>query len=252
MRALETRLCRSVDAVVTICDGLRRDLVARGLPEDRLFIVPNGVDTERFTPRPRDQELAHDLGFHGKSVIAYVGTLFRFEGVRLLLEALGRLCDARDDVRGLVVGHGEAEDELRDLPERLGLAGRVVLTGKVPPAEVARYYTLADVLCYPRERHRITELVTPLKPLEAMSMGKAVVGSDVGGLRELIDDGDTGFLFRAGDAVALADILARVIGDADLRHRTGARARAHVVGRRDWHKLAGRYLEVYDAAAARR
>ena len=252
IRALETRLARSVDAVVTLCDGLRGDLLARGVPADRLFVVPNGVDTKRFTPRPRDEELAQSLRFQGKSVIAYVGTLFRFEGVKLMLEAMGRLCDARDDVRGLIVGHGEAEDELRDLTEHLGLAGRVVITGKVSPAEVMRYYALADVLVYPRERHRITELVTPLKPLEAMSMAKAVVASDVGGLRELVNDGETGLLFRAGDAEALADRLARVIGDTDLRRSLGERARARVLAERSWSTLAARYLDVYAAATERR
>ena len=252
VRALETRLARSADAVVVICEGLRRDLLARGVPEDRVIVVPNGVDTARFTPRPRDEALAERYGFRGKLVIGYVGTLFRFEGVSLLLEALRRVLAARDDVRGLVVGSGEADQELRALHARLGLGDRVRITGKVPPDEAAQLYTLADVLAYPRERHRITELVTPLKPLEAMSMGKLVIGSDVGGLRELIRDGDTGLLFRAGDAAELERVLLRAVDDAGLRRRAGERARAHVMERRDWRKLAGRYHDVYAAAAARR
>jgi glycogen(starch) synthase len=253
IRTLETRLLRSVDAVVAICDGIRRDLLARGLSGDRVVVVPNGVDTARFTPRPRDEALAAHLGMRGKLVIAYLGTLFRFEGVPLLLEALRRLLATRDDVRGLVVGSGEAEAELRQQHARLGLGDRVVLTGAVPPDSVADLYTLADVLAYPRERHRITELVTPLKPLEAMSMGKLVIGSDVGGLRELIRDGDTGLLFRAGDAAELERALLSAVTDGDLRRRIGERARAHVVEHRDWRGVAARYLDVYaEAAAARR
>jgi PEP-CTERM/exosortase A-associated glycosyltransferase len=251
-RALETQLARCADAVVVICEGLRRDLLARGLDASKIFVVPNGVDTARFTPRPRDEGLAARLGFQGKIVIGYVGTLFRYEGVKYLLEALRRLLDARDDVRGLVVGFGEAEAELRAQHARLGLGDRVVLTGKVPPAEAARLYTLADVLAYPRERHRITELVTPLKPLEAMSMGKLVIGSDVGGLRELIRDGETGLLFHAGDPADLERALARAVEDAALRLRLGEAARASVVTERDWRKLAARYLDVYLAAGERR
>lgn len=251
IRALETRLARSADAVVTICEGLRRDLAARGIPDDRLFVVPNGVDPDRFVPRPRDVELTARLGFRDKAVVAYVGTLFRFEGVSLLLEALGVLLDARNDVRGLIVGHGEDEEEIRAAVDRMGLAGRVVVAGKAPPEEVARYYALADVLCYPRARHRITELVTPLKPLEAMAMGKAVVASDVGGLRELIRDEDTGLLFKAGDAAALAATLARAIGDADLRRRLGERARACVAAERSYASIAKRYRAVYAAAGER-
>ena len=154
-------------------------------------------------------------------------------------------------MRGLVVGSGEVLAQLRAEHARLGLGDRVVLTGAVPPAEVAGLYTLADVLVYPRERHRLTELVTPLKPLEAMSMGKLVVGSDVGGLRELIRDGDTGLLFRAGDVADLEHVLRRALDDEPLRRLLGERARAHVVEHRDWRRVAARYLDVYAAAAAR-
>jgi PEP-CTERM/exosortase A-associated glycosyltransferase len=249
-RALETQLFRRADAVVALCDGIRRDLLDRGIPEDRVFVVPNGVDTARLSPLPRDEALADRLGFRDKIVVAYLGTLFRFEGVRLLLHALRRLVDTRPAVRGLIVGAGEASDEIRDLYADLDLGDRVVLTGRVPPGEAARYYAIADVLCYPRERHRITELTTPLKPLEAMSMGKAVVASDVGGLRELVDDGETGFLFQADDPVDLEAVLTRVVDDADLRRRAGERARAHVVAERDWRRITARYHEVYAAAAA--
>jgi glycogen synthase len=252
VRAAEATLARSSDAVVTICDGLRRDLEARGVPESRLFVVPNGVDTDRFTPRPRDRELEARLGFANKTVVAYIGTLFAFEGVPLMLAALGRLCDARDDVRGLVVGHGEQEAEIARAVSDLGLAGRVAIVGRASHDEIARYYALADVLCYPRRRHRITELVTPLKPLEAMSMGKAVLCADVGGLRELVRDEQTGVLFRAGDAEDLAATLARLIADSDLRRALGERARAHVVESRSWRSLVARYLDVYHAAAERR
>jgi PEP-CTERM/exosortase A-associated glycosyltransferase len=251
VRALETRLVRYADAVVVICEGLRRDLLARGLPGDRIFLVPNGVDTERFAPRPRDDALAERYGLGGKRVIAYVGTLFRFEGVALLLDALRRILAARDDVRGVVVGAGEAEADLRAQHARLGLGDRVVLTGRVPPEDAAGIYALADVLAYPRERHRITELVTPLKPLEAMSMGKLVVGSDVGGLRELVREGETGLLFRAGDARDLERALLRGIDDAVLRARLGEQARADVVLQRDWRRVAARYLDVYAAARER-
>jgi PEP-CTERM/exosortase A-associated glycosyltransferase len=252
VRALETRLAFATDAVVAICDGLRRDLAARGVPEGRIFVVPNGVDPERFAPRPRDEALAERLGFRGKTVIAYIGTLFRFEGVSLLLRALRRLTGARPDVRGLVVGSGEAEAELQAEHARLGLGGAVVLTGRTPPAEVAGLYALADVLCYPRERRRITELTTPLKPLEAMSMGKAVVGSDVGGIRELVREGETGFLFRAGDEVDLEGVLGRLCDDAELRRHAGAAARAEVIRSRSLRTIVGRYREVYAAAAERR
>ncbi len=248
IRAMETMLCQRADAIVTICEGLRQDLLGRGLSEERVFVVPNGVDVSRFTPQARDEDLASRLGFTGKTVIAYIGTFFHFEGVPLLLEALGRLCRERDDVRGLIVGYGESEPDLRTAHERLGLGNRVVLAGKVAPDRVGGMYSVADVLCYPRERHRITDLTTPLKPLEAMSLKKAVVASDVGGLSELVDNNETGLLFKAGDVDALVAALRRVADDAAMRRALGERGRAHVMANRSWRVLAARYGEVYEAA----
>jgi glycogen synthase len=251
IRAIETALCRRADAVIALCDGIRGDLIERGIPDDRIFVVPNGVDPARFTPRARDESFADRFGFRGKTVIAYIGKLFRFEGVERLLEALSRLTARDDRIRGLVIGYGEAESDLKKCHERLGLGGRVVLAGKVAPDEIAACYALADILCYPRERGRLTELTTPLKPLEAMSMGKAVVVSDVGGLLELVRDVDTGLVFPAGDTGALVHTLARLAEDAGLRARLGDRARAEVVRARSWTAIASRYRAAYEVAMDR-
>ncbi len=252
IRSLETWLARSVDALVVICEGLRRDLVARGIPSDRIYTVPNGVDARRFAPQARDEDLVDRLGFRGKTVIAYLGTFFRFEGIPRLLEALNRLTREDDGVRGLIVGYGETESEVRSLHSSLGLGRRVIMTGRAEAEDVKRYYGIADILCYPRERHRITELTTPLKPLEAMSMGKAVLGSSVGGISELVTDGETGLLFQPGDVDDLVRALRRLVADPILRHALGDRARRHVLAHRDWSALARRYLDVYGAALEHR
>lgn len=251
IRAAEARLARAADAVVAICEGIRRDLEARGVPRDQIFVVPNGVDPDRFTPRPRDAALAAALGFEGKTVVGYVGSLFRFEGVPRLVEALARILGRRDDVRAFVAGGGETEPEVRALCEARGLGNRVAILGKVRPEDVPRCYALADVLVYPRERSRITELTTPLKPLEAMSMGKAVIASDVGGLRELVRDGATGLLFEAGNEADLARVIERAVDAAELRRSLGDTARMDVARTRSWRAIAALYDEVYAAAAER-
>ena len=252
IHALETALCRGVDSVVAICEGIRRDLVSRGIPEERITLLPNGVDTRKYAPRYRDEALADRYGLRGKIVIAYIGKLFHFEGVRLLLDALSRLIGDDDRIRGLIVGYGEAEAELHAQHEKLGLQGKVILGGKVAPADIPALYGLADVLCYPRERRRITELTTPLKPLEAMSMAKPVVVSDVGGLRELVTDGATGLFFKAGDVDDLVCVLGRLCRDGDLRRRLGERGRAEMIRHRSWSTITQRYQGVYEAAAERR
>ncbi len=249
----ETALGRRVDALVCICEGLRRDLTARGLPPETLHVVPNGVDTARFFPRPPDEASRARLRLAGKTVVVgYVGTFFGFEGVVDLVEALARLIKrGREDIGGLIVGTGVTYEACRDVAMRQGLADRILHPGRVPPDEIDAIYSIIDVLAYPRRSLRITELITPLKPLEAMAMEKAVIGSDVGGIRELIQDGVTGLIHRHGDVDDLAAAIARLVDDEPLRRALGRRARAWVCEQRDWRDLVRRYEPIYEAAGAR-
>ncbi|MCK6552620.1 glycosyltransferase [Myxococcota bacterium] len=251
IQTAETALARRADAVIALCEGIRTELVLRGVPKEQLFVVPNGVDTERFSPCTRDESVAARWGLTGKTVVGYLGTFAPFEGVRYLVEALIELVRERDELRGLVVGEGATYELCRAMAERAGVADRIVHPGKVPPADVPGLYSVVDVLAYPRDRQRITELVTPLKPLEAMAMGKAVVVSDVGGLLELVEDGVTGLVHRAEDPSDLAQKLRRLADDPGLRARLGAAARAHVVRERRWTDLVQRHTAVYAHAQAR-
>ena len=247
-RGAETFLTRRVDSVVCICEGLRRDFSERGVPAERLHVVPNGVDVARFVPRPSDDATRARLGLQGRTVVGYIGTFFGFEGVVDLVEALARLIkQGRNDLAGLIVGAGKTYDACREIAQRHGLGDRIVHPGHVPAEEVERMYSVIDVLAYPRRSLRITELVTPLKPLEAMAMEKAVIGSDVGGIRELIRDGVTGLLHRSGDVGDLAATIERLADDPDLRRTLGRQARAWVAEQRDWKKIVPRYVSVYEA-----
>jgi glycogen synthase len=245
----ETELAKKVDAVIGICQGIKNELIKRGLEADDIFVVPNGVDTAKFQPAPRNEQVAAKYGLTGKTIVAYIGTFAAFEGVRFLEEALvGILKSGRDDVRGLIVGEGATYEACRAIAERAGVADKILHPGKVPHVDVAALYSIVDVLAYPRDRQRITELVTPLKPLEAMAMEKAVIGSDVGGLTELIDDGRTGLIHRAEDAGDLTQKILRLVDDPELRARLGKTAREHVVRERDWPGLIQTHFDVYDRA----
>jgi PEP-CTERM/exosortase A-associated glycosyltransferase len=250
VRGAETALARRVDALVAICAGIREDMLRRGVDARKVHVVPNGVQTDAFLPAPPDEAVRARHGLQGRTVVAYIGTLFPFEGVELLVRALGRLIrdEGRDDVRGVIVGEGPTHEACRAMTEAAGLGGKVLHLGRVPHAEVRALYSIADVLVYPRERSRLTDLVTPLKPLEAMAMEKAVIGSDVGGLRELIEDEVTGLIHRPGDADDLAGKIRRLVGDAGLRLALGRRARAWVVENRQWRTLVERNLDIYDRA----
>lgn len=245
-RALETRALRRADAVVTICDGLRKEVLARGVAAERIIVVPNAVDAGTLSPGSSDSlATRRELGLEGACVLGFIGSFFAWEGLALLLEALPLVVARRSQVRLLLVGGGVHEPELRAAARRFGVESLVVFAGQVPHARVASLYGAIDVLVYPRLPMRLTDMVTPLKPLEAMALGKVQVASDVGGHRELIDDGETGVLFRAGDCHALADAVLRVIDDPSLAARLRANGPRHVREYRTWGKVVAGYEPVY-------
>ena len=247
-RASETFLCRRADAVVTICEGLKNDLVGRGIAPSKIHVVPNGVDPDRFEPRPADAALRVRLGLNGGPVLGFIGSFYRYEGLDILIDAMAEILRVRPDARLVLVGGGEVEEELKAQVENRGLAKAVHFSGRVPQSETAAYYSIMDLLVYPRRSMRLTELVTPLKPLEAMALGKIVVGSDVGGIRELVEDGVTGRLAPAGDVRSLARACISAIEDRGEMGAMGERARAQAVGERSWERITSRYDDVYRVA----
>jgi PEP-CTERM/exosortase A-associated glycosyltransferase len=252
-RALETYALKRADAIVTICEGLRRDIVERGIAPSKVTVVPNAINLAEFPEHfPADAELARKLGLAGKTVIGFVGSFYRYEGLDLLLEAFPRIRNTVPDARLLLVGGGPEEQALRRVASETGQGDAVLFAGRVHHAEVNRYYSLIDLLAFPRVPIRLTELVTPLKPLEAMAQHKIVVASDVGGHRELIEDGATGYLFRAGDAGALAVRVIDAIRRRTEWKRIGENGRRYVETQRSWSKVVARYAPIYEALTGKR
>ena len=244
-RALETWAVRRADAVAVICEGLRGDLIARGIAPGKITVSPNGVDLGLFgAPGPRDDALAAELGLEGDT-IGFIGSFYDYEGLDDLIAAMPALVAARPKARLLLVGGGPMEQALRAQTAASPAAERIAFVGRVPHDQVERYYGVVDVLAYPRKKMRLTDLVTPLKPLEAMAQGRLVAASDVGGHRELIRDGDTGTLFAADDPVAIAAALAGLLGDRAGWDARRARARAFVEAERNWLSNICRYEPVY-------
>ena len=245
-RALETYALRRADHITTICEGLRGEIAARGIPARKITVIPNAVDSQAFHFGQPDPALRQSLGLEGCDVFGFAGSFYGYEGLDLLVEALRLLAPALPSLKLLLVGGGPQEEALRSQAAASGLGERVVFTGRVPHAQVQRYYDLIDVLAYPRRSMRLTELVTPLKPLEAMAQGRMLVASDVGGHRELIRDRDTGILFRAGDAKALANAIEWVLTHREEWPLLRERARHFVEAERTWANSVSRYAEVYD------
>ena len=250
-RALETYVFRRVGHITTICEGLRHDIAGRGIPAERITVIPNAVDARDFHyGAAPDRELSAKLGLDRAVVIGFAGSFYAYEGLDLLLEAAHLLVRNHPNLRVLLVGGGPQEAALRAQAARLGLDDRVVFTGRVPHADVQRYYDLIDVLAYPRHPMRLTNLVTPLKPLEAMAQGRMFVASDVGGHRELVRDRQTGFLFKAGDARALARTIDHVLLARNDWIRVREHARRFVESERTWPQSVARYASVYNGLLA--
>lgn len=247
-RALETWVLRRAHAVTTICEGLRSDIVGRGIPAQRVTVIPNGVNTEAFPLiGAGDAGLKRSLGLEGAFVLGFLGSFYGYEGLDLLVAALPQILAFEPSARILLVGGGREEQRLKDQARRLGIEDKVVSVGRVPHQDVARYYGVVDLLVFPRKSMRLTETVTPLKPLEAMSQGRLLMASNVGGHRELIRDGETGFLFPPDDADALAAAVRTVLSARSRWDAIRAAGRAFVERERSWDKIVARYAPLYES-----
>jgi glycogen synthase len=245
-RALENRVVAGADAVMTICHGLRDDLIVRGFAPGKIGIMPNGVDLALFgEPAPREQALADALQLGDGPVIGFVGSFYDYEGIDVLIAAMPDLLAAHPDARLLLVGGGPMEHALRRQASASSARDAIRFTGRVPHHEVERFYALMDIMAYPRKASRLTDLVTPLKPLEAMAQDKIVLASDVGGHRELVSDGMTGVLFPADDPAACAQAMAGLLSRREGWDAMRQAAHAAVRANHDWANNIHRYQNVY-------
>jgi glycosyltransferase involved in cell wall biosynthesis len=245
-RIAETRCMREADLVTTLSETMREHIISRGVPSERVLLLPHAVDTEAFAPAEPDEALAASLGLAGRSVVGYISSLVPYEGVGTLLDAIALARGTHPEIAGLVVGDGESLPSLEAQAQRLGLEGHVVFTGRVEAAEIARYYSLMDVFACPREDHEVTRYVTPLKPFEAMAAGCCLAVSDLPTLREAVRDGECGALFPAGDAGALAATIRGLMDRPEERRKLGRAAREHAVERHGIDTLRTRFEQVWD------
>jgi PEP-CTERM/exosortase A-associated glycosyltransferase len=246
-RWLDSQAMRRTDRIVALCEPLREEIVARGIAPNRVSVVPNAVDP-RFlaeTHRP-DPELRRSLGLDGATVLGFIGSFYAYEGLDLLIEAMKLLASRRDDLAMLFVGGGPEQQRLRDMVADNDLQRRIRFVDRVKMDEVFRYYALVDMLVFPRRRMRLTDLVTPLKPLEAMAQSRPVLASDVGGHRELIRHDDTGLLFPPDDPGLLAAAIDNALADPARLARIVANGRRFVETERNWTAVCERYVRLYE------
>ena len=243
-RALETHCMQAADLVVTLGEAMRDEITGRGIDPANVLIVPNGVSKEFLRPLPDPAALKSQLGIKdGEYVVGLVSSLVAHEGIGTLLAAVKILGDRGVRTRALIVGDGPDRGTLQRHAAQLGLDA--IFTGRVPMAKVRDYHAVLDVFVVPRTPDRVCQLVTPLKPVEAMASGLPVVVSGVRALGEIVQDKVTGLLFPPLDAEALADALQLLLGNPELRRELGANAKQWVARDRTWEHNAARYRDAY-------
>lgn len=243
-RQLETYALKKADAITTICEGLREDIASREIKSEKITVIPNGVNVEKFqVSHAKNKRLVDQLNLENEFVLGFIGSFYFYEGLDLLIEAMKNLSSNKQSCKLLLVGGGPARQSLEDLASDLGVKDKVIFTGRVSQDIVSDYYSLIDLLVYPRRKMRLTDMVTPLKALEAMAQGKAVLASDVGGHKELITDGKNGFLFASDDVSALVEKI-NVLSETNLDAVKKA-GREFVERERSWKKSVAHYADVY-------
>ncbi len=244
---LENFVLKRANAIVVICRGLKEELINRGFNENKIFVVPNGIDLSKFDfqKAKEKKDLKDKLNISNEPVVGFIGSFYRFEGLDLLIKAIEDL----KSFKLLLVGDGEKFLELKELVSKRGLGSRVIFTGRVPHQDIITYYSVMDLLVYPRKDERITRIVTPLKPLEAMALGKVVIGSDVDGVKEIIGEGKQagGILFRREDVDDLKAKIKMVLNNRNIKKHFEERALERAK-RKSWDKIVRRYLDVYEFA----
>lgn len=251
-RALESYVARNADAVSAIATHMLDELHSRGISRAKLFHVPNGVDLERIATVPRDENLARELNLNDVPVMAFFGSLYRYEGVSWMVRAAATLRSRGHKFQILIIGRGEDRAAIEGAVRDCNASEYVRCLDAVPHEQISRYYSLADIVVYPRRSVRLTELVTPLKPLEAMALAKPVLASSVGGICELVEDERTGLLFRPEDQNDFCRQAERLLISPSLRKQLAENGRAYVAREKSWAVLGRRYSEIYDAILARR
>jgi PEP-CTERM/exosortase A-associated glycosyltransferase len=249
---LESIALRGARMDLVLCEGLKTEIMSRGIHENKIVVTPNAVDVKTFFPAPFSEGLHQALGLQNRIVMGYLGSFFHYEGLDLLVRAMIKLAPRYPNLLLMLVGTGEVLAELRSLVEQAGISDRVIFTGIVPHAEIVEYYRVCDFMVLPRKDTIETRMVTPLKPLEILAMAKPVIASDIGGHREILQDGVNGLLFQAENVDDLVAKCVSLIENEDYRKDLGNRARKWVAANRDWDVMVMTYLHVYEQLAGKR
>jgi len=243
---------KKADAVIAISENLKKEVLKKGIKEEKIFVVPNGVDINKFHPIAKNRELIKKYNLDDFLVAGYIGSIRKLEGLALVINAFSEISRLKPNMKLIIVGNGPERNNLIALAARNNITDKVIFTGRIEHEQILQYYSIIDILVFPRIKEKVNEIVTPLKPLEAMAAEKCVLSSDVGGLKELMKNNETGVFFRAGDANDFIEKLLSLAGNDKMRLNLGRTARKWVCESRDWNKVTKIYRKIYEFVLERR
>lgn len=243
-KRLEALVVNEADQAFAITEEVRDELVNRGAEREKISILPNAANIFQYVPLPPERSKVALQKKPDEYLLGYAGSLVEYEGLDLLIDAIKLLPTEFDHVGLLIVGDGEIFADLKEQVVRLGLQERVRFTGRVENERINDYLAIFDAVVCPRKSNIVTELVSPLKPIEAMAAGRPVIGSDVSPIANLLGrDGVRGLLFSADDVQALADKIVVLARSPKQGQDIGRRARKWTVENRTWSIVAKTFVE---------
>ncbi len=241
---------RSSDRVTAVSRSLKREVLSLGVEEERVSVLPMGVDTARFTPEAASPSLRRELNPDGP-VVLFVGRLVEKKGARYAIEAMPEILREEPGARLVVVGDGPERETLVELTEQLEIGAHVSFAGAIPNHELPAHFASADVCVGPSvvEANGDTESFGVVFA-EAMASGCPVVATDVGGITDLVVDGKTGFLVPQRNAEAISDRVARLLGDSRIRESMRGEGIARMRDTFDHRRMSAAYADIIKEVVA--
>jgi len=247
-RRMETKILKQSDKIICISETLRKEVISRGIASEKISVVSNGVEST-ISDRPQVElpNLFTDLKekLDSNIVVGYIGSLRKLEGVNLTAEAVSILKRNGINVKFLILSTNSGQDELRTYCDNLGISENTIIEGPVPHESISPFFNLIDVFVVSRPDSRVTRLVTPLKPFEAMSNRCATIVSNLPALEEIVKHEETGLVYKADNANSLAENISRLIKNPELRQELGLNAEKWIKEHRIWKQLAEKTVSIY-------
>ena len=248
---LELRMYAAANHIVTVGEGYKQQLVAKGVPEQRISIITNGIDGERLKPQPPDPKLLAQYNPDGRFICSYIGTVGMAAGLEIVLRAAEQLRAAgRHDVRFLIVGDGATREQLAEQVQAAGLADMIIVTGRQPKELMPGFLSISDCCLVHLRKTSLFETVLPSKIFEAAALERPIIMGVGGFAAELIREADCGICIEPENAAELVATIDKLQSDPALRADLGRRGRERLSSRYDVDRLAEDYAQLVQRVRA--